>query len=716
MEGRRTLGSPGFWAVLGLLILFNAAFFLYNRSVAEGDLTSYRQSYDQLLKELMPLGIQDARQAVKDWQEYRKEQSLLNPYWITLENHWEQVLVYNQLEKQLDYLDYYPKYLEKIQTEARQMQSVSIFAKPGTVSYENALKTARDFGQMTAEGIRLGHDLAVTTVFDDPLGDFSVLVLLGFVCALFLQERKRGLWELIHSTPGGRRQLALKRSGCLLAASVIGTFAIIGSRILLAAAWYGGLGEWGCPLQSVEMFFNVPIPLTVEQFWLFYLIMKTLGNYLIVLLLWLVLSAFANINLAVVAAALILGAEYALTFLVPSSALVLLRYLNIFSFFNYRQVFVNYLNLPVFGLLIRASRLIAGLLLPLTALLIMGNILIAEKKYPVEKTNRILLRADKLAARLEKRHRGKSLFGWELYKLYGKRLGLLLLVLLFIWAQRLDGPYRYSSDPLREALTEFYARKYAGPLTQEKKARMEEEAAALTSEENKAALQQLLAKTERLSGEKWIVPTHPYEAIWSDNLGNYHRTTALIVLLFLTLLISPLESQERQADMTVLHHSAAAGRKRLWGIKTRLCLLSAFWLWLIVYGTELWHTQKSYGAFSCLDAPMSALEGFSDWKISIGAALLLYYGLKLLTLIAAAFVIRWLSGLVRSNKTALLLGLLLLILPAVLLTIGVEGTAWFSLLKPLGTAELFFRPLPFALVALAGTAALILSRYRDSRG
>ncbi|MBO4838736.1 MAG: hypothetical protein J5493_05135 [Lachnospiraceae bacterium] len=710
MEARRTVFSGQFWAVLGLLLTVTLAFFLYARSVKTGGLTEYSRRYDEAVRKFAPMSSEEAMADIEEYRAFSEAQYFETPGWMQAPGRWEEKLIYDQMEKQVKYRDYYPRYLEKIRREAKQQQSISIFAKPGTVAYENTQKTAREFAAMNADGLDIGHDLAVTAVFDDRLVDFAILILLGFVCAMFLAERKRGLWDMVHASKGGRMRLAVKRAGILLAASWIGTAVLVGGRILASGILYNGLGEWGRKLQSIEFFYNVPYAMTVGQFWLFYMAVKAMGSFMIALLLWLILSSFSQLSLAVVAAAVVLGAEYGLTFLVPSSALVLLRYVNIFSFVSYINVFVTYLNLPVFGGLITGSRLVLAILLPLCAVFLGGNLLIAQKKYPVTRTNRILGWADGLAKSAERFRRGHSLFAWEGRKLMIKRLGILVLAAMLIWSWRAEAPYRLSTNPMQEALADFYARKYAGPATDGVLRAMEEELAGLQAPENAAVLGKMIAQLKAQPEGAWIVPTKPYEAIWSNNIGNYHRSTALIALLFLVLLLYPLDPQEKQADMEVLIRTAPRGRKSLWRRKTVWCVLMAVLVWLVVYGAELWHTGKVYGSLLCLKAPMSVLPDFADTKISLGAGLALYYALKLIILLAAAFTIRFLSALTKSNRNALLLSLLVIIVPAILVTLGVDAVSPVSFLKPLATVELFFRPLPFVTAGTAGAAALVISR------
>lgn len=709
MELRRTLLSRRFLAVLGLLLAGSLAFFLYAQAQKSGNLSLFIRRYDEEVRRTAPLNSREALAVIQEYRDFAEQQYFENPGWIQEEGRWEEKLIVDQLEKQVKYRDYYPRYLEKIQREARQQQSVSIFARPGTVAYENTQKTAREFGAMSPEGLDIGHDLAVTAVFDDQLADFSVLILPGFVCAMFLTERRRGLWDMVHASKNGRLRLALKRCGILFAASWIGALVLLGGRILLSGLLYNGLGEGGRKLQAIELFYNVPYEMTVGQFWLFYLAVKALGSFMIALLLWLILSSFSQLGLAVAAAALVLGAEYGLTFLAPSSALVLLRYVNIFSFINYIRVFTAYLNLPLFGGLISGSGLVLLMLLPLILLFLAGNLIIAARKYPVSKANRLLGPAERFSQLREKLRRGRPLFLWECHKLLIRRLGIFVLAALMLWASRADAPYRLSANPLQEALEDHYARKYAGPATEEVLRDMEEELAGITAAQNSMALESLIRKAKSGKTGGWIIPARPYEAIWGNNLGNYHRSTALVALLFLLLLLYPVESQEKQAGMEVHLRTSFRGRKTLWRRKTMLCALMALLVWLSVYGFELLHTTKVYGSLMCLGAPMGALKDFPGWKISLGAGLAIYYSLKLLSLLSAAFVIRMLSGFMKSNRNALLLNLLVIIMPAALLALGFEAASRISFLKPLGTIELFHQPLPFGVVLMVGLASLLIS-------
>lgn len=201
------------------------------------------------------------------------------------------------------------------------------------------------------------------------------------------------------------------------------------------------------------------------------------------------------------------------------------------------------------------------------------------------------------------------------------------------------------------------------------------------------------------------------------NLDNYHRSTALKALLFLVLLLAPLFSQERQADMKPQLFAAPAGRGKLWRRKWTLALLLSTLVWAMVYGTELYLTTRSYSDFRCLAAPLQSLEAFAGWSapLTIGQAMVLYYGLKLMTLYAAAAVCMLLSGWCRKNQSALLACTGVLVVPAALSAIGSNAAAFVSLLLPLACVEVFSNPVPFVLTAAVGAAAWYASWYFQAR-
>lgn len=721
MEWKRVLLGRTFLSTLALLLALNGFFFFYQHGGSYGQFGTDAAAYEQQYQEVSPLSWEDGLALSIGYQEQFKADLIAN---------WGQERPYSEyaastamavLQSQLEYLTSYGSYLAGIEQDAKKLQSVSLFSDPDSFAYQNTVKTAEDFQAMQGVAVTLGHDPAVTDVFEDRWADYSVLLLALVVCALFLAERKAGLWLMVYAAPGGRVRLAAQRAAILLAASVIGVLVVLLPRILLSGWLYNGLGEWDRTLQSIPMFQNVPTPLTIGQFWAFYLAVKAAGTFLIGLALWAVMSAVADVGLALCAAGLLAGVEYACTVIPSSSAFVLLRYCNLISYVDYIQVFVRYLNLPVPGGLISGSGLVLVSLPPLC--LVCGGLclFIAGRKRPVAPANPLLSAADRLRRKADPIAARGRLLALDAGKVLVQRKGLALIVLLAVVLTQWSPPSR-KYDPL-DMYDQYYEETYAGPITEDTVAALAGEAAAAGEPERVSALNRLIGRISAAKEGAWLVPTGPYDAVWSQDTGSYHRTTALTALLFLALLLAPIASQENQAGVRLQVFAAPSGRGRLWRRKAALATLLAAVVWAMVYGTELVLIVRAHGGFRCLNAPISSLAlspnitVFLSWDlpITIGQTMALYYGLRLLVLAAAAQVCLLLSGLCRKNKSAVLLCVGAVVVPAALVNVGSAALTRFSFLIPLACIEVFSMPAPFICTALVGGGAAGLSWYCQAR-
>ena len=676
MEAKRVLKNPLFLATLAALLLLNAFFFIYQQTDGQGDFREYGNAYHWELNTLADLSWEEGLAQC----EIAEQETL--EYWGSGNNN-QRYEVIQQITAQYEYLLGYEAYLGKIDADAAKLQSVSLFADPDSVAYQNTVKTAEDFHTMDGVSVSMGHDLAVTEVFADKWADYSIVILICVVCGLFVAERKEGLWPMIYAAPGGRWKLVCKRIGILFAAAWIGTVLIVGSKILLCGWVFHGLGEWDRVVQSIPMFQNVPTPLTIAEFWLLYIAVKALGAFWIGLVLWAVLSAISNLGLALTAAGLLMGLEFACTAILSSSMFAVLRYVNVFSYVDFIPVFSRYLNISVFGGLISGSDLVLAIL-PFLCLIFAGvNVLIVERKHPIGASNRLLHWADGVLRKLDPKLPRCGEFG----KLLIKRKGAILLIVLAIVAIRMEEPPRayVPYDPY----IQHYQSEYAGPITEDTITSLEEALAKAMDTGNQIGLQTVLESAQNAPEGAWILPTAPYDAIWSNNLGNYHRRTALITMLFLVLTLAPIASQERQNNMTVLLTSTSGGRKRLWLQKQLVLLTLTTFVWLMIYGGELIHTVKAYGAFQCLSAPTFSLELFRDSAaIPLGGMLALYYGAKLLVLLTIGEICFALSSRCSKNRDAILVCCAVLLIPAALAAIGSAVGELLSFIIPLGGVEL----------------------------
>ncbi len=680
MEEKRILRSKAFLAVLLALVVLNIFFFYQRTGRSEAPLIE-GELYHQRMEELSPYDWQTAQSINQQTIQSLTEQQPLDPQ-LQAELDTAQ-----QLDKQYTYLLGYQGYLDQIHRSAELMKTVSLFSDPNSEAYHNIIKTDADFAAMQGVPIQAGHDLAVTEFFTDKWSDYSILIVICLVCGLFLTERKDGLWPMIYAAPGGRSRLALRRVGILFAAAWIGTLVIVGSKLLVCGWEYHGLGEWGRTIQSIPMFQNVPTPMTVGQFWLLYLAVKAMGAFWFGLVLWAILSAISNLGLALCAVSFAVAVEYAFTKIPSSSLFAMLRYVNIFSYVDFSTVFTRYLNLNVFGTLVAGSDLVLAILLPLCLIFGVLNVVIAHRKHPVAPMNRLLGIFDWIKKKLDPIFAG----GGEIRKLLIKRKGIILLILLVFVVGKMDvAPRTYVAwDPY----IQFYEEKYAGPITEEKLLLMEEELnSGFLDQYSKQGLELVIEAAKTAPERAWLVPTEPYDAVWSNNEENYHRTTALMALLFLVVLLAPIASQERQNDMPLLLRSTAGGQRRLVRHKQILILSLTALVFALIYGTEIRLILEEYGEFQYLNAPALSVKPFRElgWGMPLWLALALFYLARLLVMAVVAEVCFFLSSRCSKNRDATLLCIGFILIPAALAVIGSAVGEYLSFLVPLSAAELLW--------------------------
>ena len=707
MEFKRTLLSRTFLFTLAALLLFNVWFFVYQNSNTNDDFRYYGELYDDIVDDFANLSWQEGYEECVRIEEEIKQQ-IFNSLYDNDPDLSYKLQIIEELKLQYAHLIGYEDYIDQIQTNADTLQSVSIFSRVESFSYKNTIKTARDFSKLKGIELSFGHDRALNSVFEDGWMDIFVIIPTFLICGLFFIERKKGLHTLVYGAPGGRGKLALKRVSILFLSSLVSVLLLFGTKILLNAWLYGGLGELGRTLQSVSTFYNVPIPMTVGEFWAGFMAFKTLSVFWIGLMFWSIMQLNESRALSICFMGIFIGVEYACTFISSSSFFAILRYANFFSYINYIPVFTRYLNISVFGLVISGNRLVLAALPLLSAGFAFSSVFIAEKKYPISKKSSLISFCEALKQKISSITSGGGIFIQELKKIFISGKGILTFIILCILLSQTGMPTR-EETPL-DMYLEFYEQKYAGEITEETIAALESELSGSSENNRTAALNVLISRVENASSGDWIVPSAIYEALFSPQ--RYHYTAGLIALLFLVLIISPIASQERQADMTYLLRSTPSGRGRLWANKQYTVLFSSVLIWASVYGAELIKSTYYYGNLSCLAAPVSSLSAVYMGQLSttIGGALVLLYGLRLLTIAVVGEICFCLSGLCKRNMSSLLLCCGVILIPAALAAIGSELGKRFSVMLTLAAVDYLPTAYPFITVGAVGCLAALSSR------
>ena len=497
-EWKRVFLSPRLLGLLGLLLLINLfLFYVEDHRGAEAFCV-----YNETLDRVRDMPFSSAKQYISRLEEERSAYSRLL-WWAQAEEgplketfrercaayfgedfedryargelsvDRETIDQYNQsgemitlIAGQIEHLESYPEYLNQVHENAAVMRALSLFNKEDSFSLRNIEKTDQDFPKEVE--LTLDNDLAVTWLAGDQLGGVSLLIYIMAVVLSFLQERRRGLWSLVHGTKNGRLRLAARRSGILFACSVLGTVVLCGGKLLAAAVRYGGIGDPGRTIQSLTVFSDVAQVISVRQYLVFYFVTKLIGSWLLGMMVWALLEAVHHLPFALALCAVFLAAEYsAYRFILDSYSMVVFRYLNVFALADIPSIACHYLNVNWFGQPVQGFVLTmaAGLILivPLCAL----TWLLACLVKPMTRQNSLLKLADRLRVPFSRLIGRLGLFGMEAYKQLFLQKGILIAALFALYIFAVMEAPRPDSDMYEEE-TAYLAASLAGPCTQEK--------------------------------------------------------------------------------------------------------------------------------------------------------------------------------------------------------------------------------------------------------
>ena len=664
----------------------------------------------------------------------------------TEEDHLDYVAV-QTLQAQIQYLAGYGDRLANIQRNKENLLTFSLFNDTDSFAGRNIIKTAEEFEALQGVALTLGAGGAVDALLTFPLSDYCLLlVLLGTVLS-FLEERKAGLWSVVHASPRGRLRLAVRRTAILFSVSVCGVLLLHGTDLALGFSLYGGAQDLHRAVQSVEALGMLPVRTTVTGFLGQYFLLRIAAAFFVGLLLWLLLAAVHNVKYTVLVAAGVLAIEYSLyTFLPVQSAFNVLKYFNLFSYISLSALYTNYLNIDLFGYPVGIRNIAETALVPLCLLLASLCLTVQCRKKPAAGRD--------LLGRAAYRFNGITdwvlcrlpLMGMELHKTLWIQKGIVITALLAYGVSHLS----YTANiPLFSSVEEAerqYTATLAGPITEDTFAEMDaiqdqldqvlqdyEDAktayadgqlsdaaynlqtynasAARTQSEGLAAVRSRCVDLQMLGAQHgftpWLLDETPFLSVYGSRAQVNQQQAALLALLALTLLLAGSMACERQSGMTTLLRSTAQGRGTLLRRKFLLTVLT--FVWGTVFGTEL-YTLLSHFSISGWGAPARNLSMLEEFPLncSLSVWLALLYGYRWLSLLCCGVLALLLSSCFQRMETACIGTGIVLLLPSLLYAyLGVQVLRPLAVLLPVQTMPLLLDHNGAVSEAVTWTAALL---------
>lgn len=664
----------------------------------------------------------------------------------------------NNLLKQVAYLDGYGGYLTTIQENKKSMLSFSIFNDLNTFTGRNILKTAAEFEKLQGIPLALGTDGAVKAFLSFPLTDYLLLGVLALICLAFLEERKKGLWSIVHSASYGRLRLGLRRASVLLIAAASGVLFLYGTNFLLAFCLYGGWNELSRAAQSLEILGKLPVLYTVETFLIRYLLLRIASAFLVGLFLWLLLSAITNVKYTLVVLAVFLTAEYMLyAFLPVQSVFNLFKYFNIFTYIHLTELYIHYLNINLAGFPLGIRVVSQAAMLPLIIITAAGCLLIQCRKKPAAGKDLLGHIAYCVNSVTDLILRRLHLFGAELHKTLSIQKGIVIIVLFVYVALGLSYTEVIPVYNPSELFAKQYTTSLEGVVDDTMFEKMEniqtdlddvisayQEAArqyeqgkmdypqfdvhsreGATAQLKREALTIVRKRAESLQEQgrqkgidPWLIDETPYESVYGMAAQDNRRAAALVSLLTLSLLLAGCMTYENQSGMTFLLASAPRGRKAVLCRKFGIAVLLTTMVWSITNGLELYAFFSKYASHT-LQAPVQNLSMLRNCSLhcSIAAFMILLYLLRLMMMLGCALIILGISGEAKRLEQAYIAAAAVTMLPSLLyFYIGIAPMKYLSLAGCITVMDLLLpgsgnlRPIHSAVTAVGLVCLFVLLR------
>lgn len=665
--------------------------------------------------------------------------------------------VLTELSAQAEYAAGYHAYLLDIDAKAHRLNAISIFSNDNSLSKININKTAEDYASLKDISLSLGNDKPLSTVLNFELVHYLILIFSIFIILRFLNERKKGLWNVIFSTPRGRFSLALKRAG-ILTVSVTAVTVFMYIALFSASFLLYGTDNVFRNVQSIEMFKNFIFPMSEIEFIFFYVFVNIITQLALAFVFWFIISFIQNRSVSFCILGIIFAVEFSLyTFLPIQSNIAILKCFNVFYFINPTEAVIKYCNLNSFFLVINLFWLVIISALITAIFFVVLSILTASKKYPCKTTNRIeafiLKLFNNIALIYRKLIEKLSVIGTEVYKILILQKGFIVLAVFIyvLFSSVTVGELYYSGAD--SIVNDFYE-KYSGPVTKEAEkylSDLEADCKAVDDEMIKAdskyrekkisyddymntvhkfeaydikreALQALQQQFEYIQNNKtrgtdsWLVNPNGYNNLLNTEGFSRQQNFSLLSVFCIIIMLSGTFAFEKRSMTHNTIKSTFGGRQYLFNKKIIAATLITVVIWACACFFELFDVCSQY-TLTQLNAPLKSLEFLNGLPIncSLGIFLICLYITRLLLLLSIAYIVCLISSLT-NYEMSIVISSVILIAPSLLYAVGIDMFAYISAVVPVAAMNLLLSSkgfaffIPIVIVILLGAFSVIMAK------
>lgn len=189
--------------------------------------------------------------------------------------------ILSEIKKECISIEGYSEYILSIATKAREMVKNPMFSKTYTFVYRNIIKTVEDFKGLEDIKLELGNEKGIVAVTDYHIVDLFVITILFLLCYyLFMEEREKGLIQLLKTSKKGRHHTVITKLIVLQVVTLSIAILFYGSIMLVSGKIYG-YGNLSRMVQSMSVFRECEFRFSVAIFLGVFLLTKIATVFLV---------------------------------------------------------------------------------------------------------------------------------------------------------------------------------------------------------------------------------------------------------------------------------------------------------------------------------------------------------------------------------------------------------------------------------------------------
>ena len=615
--------------------------------------------------------------------------------------------VLRDIESQLGYIKKYPEDMKQIQTNAQQLMTFSIFSDKNSFTYNNIVKTGKDFEKVADVSLYLVNNKAAGS-FVNYYTFYFALIMMVFIIYGLSGERDNGMWGIVHSAGSGRLRLALHRLFIIAGSGVVITAGLYFTTFAAALLLYGGAGALNAPVQSIQAFERFAMPMSQIGFVLYNYEYSVLAVVVLSVALWAVFVVNRKRNHALILTGVVVGLEVLMYYRIGLHSIYsALKQINIVRLMKVNEVISTYANRGRGSFVISESAIMFWALMVIlvvsVAVAVMGTVLMR----PSQGKNVLTLLTDKLYAGYQHIFANVPVVFKELHKLLVTSRGFTVIVVLLLVVMYFISYGKMAfSDNSRErdriylekggadysqisALIDERRADYMQAVEKSMEASEQYENGEIEIDElsqinstvsiyasRYAAVREFEQKQEYLENLKeetgidgYMMSDRGYEEIFGK-YGKARETVLLMALLVSVVLIVSENIGIETSTGTKYIVNAASGKNTVKVKRIVASLVLCIVLYVLVYGIDMIHLRSYYG-MPYTDAPLMSLTFMRDcgFYITVGTFMIIRLIVRLIAMLitfAVTYVLCSRFSEVRGRVVSVLLMAAVIVIAAVM--------------------------------------------------